>query len=59
LPDLLAPGDEAYSILERGKREGKGDFIVSNPHTRKPYTCVTKSLDAAWEAAKIERITLH
>jgi integrase len=55
----IDPGDEAYSIRERRKREGKSDFIVPNPHTGKPYTCVTKSLDAACEAAKIERITLH
>ncbi|HEY7183916.1 MAG TPA: site-specific integrase [Blastocatellia bacterium] len=55
----IDPGDEAYSILERRKREGKSDFIVPNPHTGKPYTCVTKSLDAACGAAKIERITLH
>ena len=34
-------------------------MTVPNPHTGKPYTCVTKSLDAACEAAKIERITLH
>jgi site-specific recombinase XerD len=55
----IDPGDEAYSILERRKREGKSGFIVPNPHTGKPYTCVTKSLDAACEAAGIERITLH
>ncbi len=55
----IDPKDEAYSILERRKREGKSDYIIPNPKTGRPYICVTKSLDQACELAEIERITLH
>jgi site-specific recombinase XerD len=55
----IDPKDEAYSILERRKREGKSDYIIPNPKTGRPYTCITKSLNQACEIAEIERITLH
>src|SRR5262245_21272633 len=55
----IDPKDEAYPILERRKREGKSDYLIPNPKTGKPYTCITKSLDQACKLAEIERITLH